>query len=139
VLISLEAWERSEGWWRRGFTETAISTWTRVNDGFLEERTGSEWVSSWRLEDVLADTDRFTDEVARFFELDVSALDRSVFARPLHGYPDGAPRPLHAFEELPADLRALLDDTDLRRVAAAYGYELAGKAGSRWRRPRRGL
>jgi hypothetical protein len=95
-----------------------------VNESFLPERGESEWVSSWRLEDVLANTDRFTAEVAGFLGLDPAALDRSVFERRVHGYPGGKRGALQTFDELEPDLRALLDEPGLRTVATAYSYEL---------------
>jgi hypothetical protein len=124
VLVSLAAWEDQQAWWRRSFTERALMRWKEVNESFLAEREGSDWVSSWRLEDLLADTDGFTDAVAPFLGLDPQALDRSVFDRPLHGYPGGKRGPLRTFDELEPDLRALLDDPQLRSVAEAYRYDL---------------
>jgi hypothetical protein len=135
VLVSLAAWEEQQAWWRRSFTERALARWREVNHSFLSEREGSDWVSSWRLEDLLADTDGFTDHVARFLDLDPAALDRSVFEKRLHGYPGGKRGALLEFEELAPELRALLDDEQLRDVAAAYGYELGPPAARS--RPRR--
>ena len=125
VLVSLAAWEEQQNWWRRSFTERAVTRWKEVNESFLGEREESDWVSSWRLEDIVADSGHFADEVARFLGLDADALDRSVFDRPLHGYPGGKRGELRTFDELAPDLRALLDAPDMRRLAAAYGYELA--------------
>jgi hypothetical protein len=124
VLVSLAAWEEQQGWWRRSMTQRAVTRWREVNESFLDHRDGSDWVLSRRLEDIVADPGRFTEEVARFFDLDPAALDGSVFDRPLHGYPDGKPREMKTFDELAPDLRALLDDPAMRTLAAAYGYEL---------------
>jgi Sulfotransferase family len=133
VLVSLAAWEEQQAWWRRSMTVRALGRWKEVNESFLKDRD-SEWVSSWRLEDVLAGTDRFTDEVARFLDLDPSALDRSVFDRPIHSYPGATRGPLRSFDELEPDLRGLLDDADLRELTAAYGYELDEASPPRRRR-----
>jgi hypothetical protein len=136
VLVSLAAWEEQRAWWRRSFTVRALGRWKEVNESFLSAREGSDWVSSWRLEDVLADTGAFTGTVARFLDLDPAALDRSVFETRLHGYPGGKRGALQTFEDLAPDLRALLDDPELRSVAAAYGYQLEPQHD---RRRRRGL
>ena len=124
VLVSLAAWEEQQGWWRRSFTLRALDRWREVNASFLDHREDSDWVLSRRLEDIVADPDRFTDEVAPFFGLDPAALDRSVFDRQIHGYPGGKRGELKTFDALAPDLRALLDDPEMRTLAAAYGYEL---------------
>jgi Sulfotransferase family len=131
VLISLDAWERGKGFWQRAFTEESVRRWRDVNDSFLVERAGSEWVSSWRFEDVVADPGAFTDAIVRFLGIDRSDLDESVFHRPLHGYPKDPRLDLRPFDELEPDLRALLDDDGLRRVAAEYGYEPPPAVGRR--------
>ena len=134
VLISLDSWERGEGFWQRAFTEETMRLWRDVNDSFLAERAGSDWVSSWRFEDVVAAPDRFTEEVASFLAIDRTDLDESVFERPMHGHPADPRKPLRPLEELEPELRVLLDDPGLRRVAEAYEYDLEPVA-----TPRRGL
>jgi Sulfotransferase family len=131
VLISLDSWERGQGFWQRASTEETMRRWRDVNDSFLAERDGSDWVSSWRFEDVVADPGRFTETIAAFLGLERRDLDESVFERPLHGYPKDPRKELRPFDELEPDLRALLDEPELRRVADAYGYELGPPAGMR--------
>ena len=134
VLVSLDSWERGEGFWQRAFTEDTMRLWRDVNDSFLPERDGSDWISSWRFEDVVAAPGDFTETVARFLSIERNDLDESVFERPLHGYPTDPRKPLRAFDELEPDLRVLLDDPGLRRIAEAYAYELEPIPA-----PRRGL
>jgi hypothetical protein len=134
VLVSLAAWEDQQAWWRRSFTERAVARWREVNESFLPVREGTDWVSSWRLEDVVADPDRFTDDVAGFLGLDPAAFDRSVFERRVHGYPGGKRGALQSFDELAFDLRALLDEPELRSVASAYDYDLGEAVSQRGRR-----
>jgi hypothetical protein len=131
VLISLDSWERGGGFWQRSFTKDTMRLWRDVNDGFLPERDGSDWVSSWRFEDVVAAPDAFMDELSRFLGIDGKDLDESVFDRPLHGYPANSRQPLRPFEELDPELRELLDDPGLRRVAEAYEYDLEPVAARR--------
>jgi Sulfotransferase family len=140
VLISLDSWERGQGFWQRSFTEESMRRWREVNDSFLPARDGSDWVSSWRFEDVTADPGRFTEEMAAFLGLKRADLDESVFDKPLHGYPADPRKELRPFEELDPDLRTLLDDPDLRRVAEAYEYALPSpsRGGLRLRRKKRG-
>jgi hypothetical protein len=131
VLVSLDSWERGQGFWQRSFTQESMRRWRDVNDSFLTERDGSDWISSWRFEDITEDPGDFTEKMAAFLALDRADLDESVFDRPLHGYPKDPRKELRPFDELDADLRALLDDADLRRVAAAYDYELEPAASRR--------
>jgi hypothetical protein len=133
VLTSLDSWERGEGFWQRAFTEETMRRWRDVNESFLGDRDGSDWVSSWRFEDVVADGGAFTEQIAGFLGIERKDLDESVFDRPLHGYPADPRKALRPFDELEPDMRALLDDEGLRRVATAYGYELAPVADSRRR------
>jgi hypothetical protein len=133
VLISLDSWERGQGFWQRSFTVESMRRWRDVNDSFLEAREGSDWITSWRFEDVTADPGGFTEEVAAFLGLERKDLDESVFDRPLHGYPADPRKELRSFDELDEDLRALLDDGDVRRVAEAYAYELPAPSRGRLR------
>lgn len=124
VLTSLEDWERTDGWWRREFTEQAIRDWVRVNESFLNARKGErDWVKSWRLEDVAADHDALVADVADLLEVEPAQLDRSLLKQKAHGYREYE-RDLVPFEGLPRDLRRLLRDSDVQSVAHAYGYEL---------------
>jgi hypothetical protein len=124
MLSSLDAWERQRGWWKREFTEKAVSDWVRINESFLGGNGAREWVESWRYEDVLAAPERFAEAVARLLDLEPARLDRTVFDRRISGYQEGdrpGPRP---FAELPPDLRSLIEGDRVRRVGAAYGYGL---------------
>jgi hypothetical protein len=121
MLVSLEHWERTERTWKREYTPIAMADWTRVNASF--EGVERPWLRSWRLEDASADPDAFLADLAGLIEVDVSSLDRSIVERPVYADTAGD-RDLKPFERLPRRVRALVRDRELRRVAAAYGYDL---------------
>ena len=125
VLASLDSWERGPHAWNRGSTVAALRDWVRVNAelGAL----GSPAVLTVRYEDVVADPEAFLAVLGAHLDLDPDGFDRHVFAVRLHatGADGTAPRALRAFADLAPDLRALLDDPELRAVAARYGYAAA--------------
>lgn len=128
ILVSLDHWERTGGW-TRAATERALGDWVAVNESFVDPPA---WVSSHRYEDIVAEPEGFARAVAAFAGLDHERLDREVFEVRVHGSgPDGRDaRDLRGFDELPAGMRGLLDRDRLRRVAGAYGYELAAVGGA---------
>jgi hypothetical protein len=121
VLMSLDEWERTAPGWDRASTRRALRDWVEVNESLVDP---PGWVASHRYEDVVAEPEAFTRELAAFVDLDHERLDRGVFEVRLHrsGASGQAPRELRAFDSLPGELRALLDDERLRLVARRYGY-----------------
>ena len=128
VLVSLDAWERSVPW-TRAATLRALSDWVAVNESFADP---PPWVASHRYERIVAEPEQFARELAAFADLDHERFDRDVFSVRVHGSGEngGEPRDLRPFRDLPPELRRLLDDPRLRRVAAAYGYDLGSPAAS---------
>jgi hypothetical protein len=120
VLASLDGWERTEGMdWPRAYTELAIGHWVQVNRSFRE--AGSQgWVLTVRYEDMVADPPAFVERVAALIGTRPRRLDAAVFDRRISG--SGTRRDLRSFDDLPADLRALLDREDVRAEANALGY-----------------
>jgi hypothetical protein len=121
VLRSLDAWERADEFWRRDFTERAMSSWRRVNASFLD--TTDPWVVSVRYESVIADPDAFIARLADLMGAASDEFDRGVFDRNVRDYGGPALAP-QLWSELPADLRSLLDDGGFRALAASYSYDL---------------
>lgn len=121
LLVSLEHWERSVDTWEREFTPIAIADWIRVNASF--EGVERSWIRSWRLEDITTTPAAFVADIAELIEVDPDDLDASLIDRPVYDETAEA-RDLKPFESLPRRIRGLLRDGELRRVAAAYGYEL---------------
>ena len=119
VLVSLIDWERHD-WWPREYTEAALRDWVAVNESF-QAAPAQPWVLSRRYEDIVADPQRFTAELAALLRTEPSQFDASVFERRVRGYAD-EDAPAVGFGELPADARALLDAPALRRAARRAGY-----------------
>jgi hypothetical protein len=125
ILRSLDDWERDAGWWDRAGTEGAIRLWARVAESFLDsDRPDAPPVLRLRYEDVVRDPAGTADAIAAHTGLDATLFDMEVFDRRIvSGQPrDG--RVLRDWAELPASMRQLLDSDDMRRLAAAYGYEV---------------
>ena len=126
ILCSLDQWERDTTWWTRQDTQWAIKDWHRVAESFLHRTPqASPPVLRLRYEDLIADPATAIETIGSHASLDPAKLDPGVFARKIHrSGPDGQrPRPVARWSALPPSLRALLDD-DLRKTAAACGYEI---------------
>jgi hypothetical protein len=127
ILRSLDLWERQYQWWSRRNTELAMRDWHRITDSFLHcTADTSPAVLCLRYEDLLTDPAEAIKLIGAHTSLDPAKFDREVFARKIHiTGPEGErPRWLADWSSLPPSLRALLDDDDIRMVAAARGYEL---------------
>lgn len=128
VLRSLEDWERHSGWTRRD-TKESLQYWRAVARSFIGTAAESHLRSlilTVRYEDLIADTRRWSAAIAEHSGLDVEEFDHSVFDNRVHitGRIGRKDRQLHEWSELPAALRALVDDEDIATVASAYGYDL---------------
>ena len=123
ILRSLDEWERGGGWWHREQTEYAIVSWLRVAESFLPGDDDPLPVLRLRYEDVVADPAGAATLIGKHTGLDPARFDPEVFARRIPGGPaqDGS-RVLRDWDDLPAAMRSLVTP-DVRRVAAAYGYD----------------
>jgi hypothetical protein len=125
ILRSLDDWERQGQWFTRRLTEYAIGFWHRVADSFLAADPGGPMpVLRLRYEDVVADPWKAAGQLAEHTGLDADRLDMTVFDHRIPGGPPREGRVPRPWEELPAEMRALLETEDSRRIAAAYGYQL---------------
>jgi hypothetical protein len=129
VLRSLADWEGHPRWTRRN-TEEALGYWLRVADSFIGSDADPflrSFILTVRYEDLIADTRRWSVAIAHHCELDEKSFDHAVFEKRVHtDVSYGAPgRELRRWPDLPASLRSLLDDEEIRRVAFAYGYDLS--------------
>ena len=125
ILRSLEVWERGE--WPRSDTEIAVRDWTRVAASFWSAATElPPWVLRVRYEDLIADPAHWCARLAEHCGLEEDLLDRRVFDRRIHavGLGGRVRRTILDWPDLPASLRALLDDDEVRRVGQACGYAL---------------
>lgn len=121
VLVSLDEWERTAPGWSRSATLRALGDWAAVNESFADP---PPWVASHRYEDVASEPEEFTRGLAEFVGIDHERIDRAVFEVRAHrtGYEGRGPRDLRAFDELPEELRLLLDDERIRPLAERHGY-----------------
>lgn len=128
VLRSLDEWETLGGW-DRGKTEESLHNWHRVAGSFVGSDTDSHlssFILRVRYEDLVRFSQAWTTAIAEHCGLAPDLLDSSVFDQRVHtaGPRGRSERPLREWSELPASLRALVDDDDLRMVALTYGYDL---------------
>jgi hypothetical protein len=128
VLRSLDEWETVGGWSRAG-TEDSLRHWHRVAGSFVGSDTDphlSGFIQRVRYEDLVRFSPAWTGAIAAHCGLDADLLDQSVFQQRVHtaGTRGRTDRSLRAWSDLPAPLRALVDDEDLRMVASTYGYDL---------------
>jgi hypothetical protein len=132
ILRSLEVWERGD--WQRADTEVAIRDWTRVGASFWSpDAEAPSWVLRVRYEDLIADPAGWCTRIAEHCGLEEELLDARVFGRRIHavGLGGRVHRNILDWADLPASMRALLDDDEVRRVGSACGYSLDHEAGSR--------
>jgi sulfotransferase family protein len=130
VLRSLDEWERTGGW-ERVNTAAALRHWLDVARSFVGTATDPHLRSftlSIRYEDLIQFSHAWTKAIAEHCALEADLLDESVFEHWVHAAgPRGrADRQLREWSDLPASLRAIVDDEELQMVASAYGYDLAG-------------
>jgi hypothetical protein len=128
VVRSLDDWERAGGWDRRD-TEGALRNWVNVAAGFAAADTDPvlrNFVLPVRYEDLVPFKQAWTKAIAGHCGLAADLLDMTVFDRRVHTVgPRGRnDRTLREWSQLPAALRALVDDDELRMVASAYGYDV---------------
>ena len=128
ILCSLDVWEREYGgWWRRRDTESTVRDWYRVADSFLHcTPEMSPAVLRLRYEDLTVDPVATSKLLGAHTSLDPAKFDLDVFGRRIHltGPHGERPRSIADWSSLSPSLRALLDDDDIRTVAAACGYDL---------------
>lgn len=128
VLRSLDEWETLGGWSRVG-TEDSLRNWHRVAASFVGSDTDphlSSFILRVRYEDLVRFSPAWTAAIAEHCGVEADLLDASVFDQRVHtaGPRGRSERPLRGWSELPASLRALLDDEDVHMVASTYGYDL---------------
>lgn len=128
VLRSLDEWENIGGWNRVG-TEDSLRNWHRVAGSFVGSDTDPHlrsFILHVRYEDLVRFSPAWTTAIAEHCGLDADLLDASVFDQRVHtaGTRGRTDRRLREWSELPASLRALVDDEDLKMVASTYGYDL---------------
>lgn len=123
ILSSIDEWERI-GNWPRSATAELMRSWQRIASSFEAETDLP--VLKLRYEDYTGDPESTIDRVAEFTDLDPKGFDPAVFDRRIHmhGASGEGTRDLRSFVDLPAEMRAFLDDADLIRTAHAYGYRL---------------
>jgi hypothetical protein len=129
VLCSLDDWERHPGWMRH-HTEDALRNWLRAAGSFVDGAIVPELrelVFTVRYEELIAEPRRWTAAIAQHCALDMAGFDLAVFGvRVRNAFKQGpTAAPLRAWRELPADMRALLDNNEIVSVAASYGYHLS--------------
>jgi hypothetical protein len=128
VLCSLDEWETLGGW-NRVSTEDSLRNWHRVAGSFVGSDTDPHlrsFILRVRYEDLVRFSPAWTAAIAEHCGLDVDLLDARVFDQRVHtaGRRGRTDRRLREWSELPASLRALVDDEDLRMIASTYGYDL---------------
>jgi hypothetical protein len=132
ILRSLEVWERGD--WPRSDTERAIRDWTHVGASFWSaDAEVPPWVLRMRYEDLVADPEHWCTRIAEHCGLEQELFDAGVFGRRIHavGLGGRVRRNILDWADLPASMRALLDDDEVRLVADACGYHLDSDPDSR--------
>jgi LPS sulfotransferase NodH len=127
ILRSLDVWERDGSGWPRSDTEVVVRDWTRVAGSFWSAPADVPgWVLRVRYEDLTSDPARWCARISEHCGLDAELLDAKVFDRRIHavGLRGRTRRDLRDWADLPASLRALLDDDEVRGAASACGYDL---------------
>ncbi|MFI5506545.1 sulfotransferase [Mycobacterium sp. NPDC051804] len=127
VLRSLDEWENLGGW-NRVKTEESLRSWHHVAGSFVGADTDPHlcsFIQRVRYEDLVHFSPAWVPAIAEHCGLEADRLDAKVFERRVHtvGTRGRTERRLREWSELPASLRALVDDEDLRMVASTYGYD----------------
>jgi hypothetical protein len=129
VASSVDEWERNRpAVWTRADTEATIAYWRYVASSLLSlDGRLREAVARFRYEDLMLDPDRFVERLAAHCGLEAELIDRDVLSRRIHrdGPKREVPRQLRRWEQLPADLRALVTAGGIPELATAYGYNFA--------------
>ena len=128
VLRSLDEWETLGGW-NRVNTEESLRNWHQVAGSFVGSDTDPHlrsFILRVRYEDLVHFSQAWITAIADHCGLDADLLDPAVFEQRVHtaGTRGRTDRRLREWSELPASLRSLIDDEDLRMVASTYGYDL---------------
>lgn len=123
ILSSIDEWE-TKGKWPRKSTEDVIASWLRVASSLMV--TQDVPILTFRYEDYTADPQRTVELLGDFAGLDPAGFDMTVFDRRIHmhGKRGEGVRELRKWEELPADMRELLDSEEIRETANAFSYDL---------------
>jgi hypothetical protein len=128
VLRSLDVWERDAGW-PRSDTEVVVADWTRVAGSFWSAPADvPPWVLRVRYEELTADPMHWCARIGEHCGLETELFDTTVFDRRIHGVGlrGRTRRDIRNWVDLPASLRGLLDDDEVRFVSDACGYQLGG-------------
>lgn len=120
VFLSLKRWELSDNWQPEWTTEV-LKRWVIINDSFEQRSRELNQLVRVKYEDMVADSDAFTDNLETFLKMSAGSLDKTVFRLKLDGTHSHAPYvPL-----------SRADEDVIRRVpgmietAMRYGYDLA--------------
>lgn len=127
VLRSLDVWERAGSGWPRSDTEVVVGDWTRVAGSFWSGSADlPPWVLRVRYEDLTSDPMRWCARIGEHCGLETDLFDTTVFDKRIHavGLRGRTRRDIRDWADLPASMRALLDDDEVRVVGAACGYDL---------------
>jgi sulfotransferase family protein len=127
VLRSLDVWERAGSGWPRSDTEVVVGDWTRVAGSFWSGPADlPPWVLRVRYEDLTSDPMRWCARIGEHCGLETDLFDTTVFDKRIHavGLRGRTRRDIRDWADLPASMRALLDDDEVRAVGAACGYDL---------------
>lgn len=129
VAVSLDAWERSGGWWRREQTARTLQLWNDINRSIADDESPAGWLRSYRYEDIVAHPVEFVREMSGFLDLPRAGFDAGVFDIKIPGR--RARVDLRPYAELPADLRSLVETPAIVATARDFGYDIPGEqAGS---------
>jgi hypothetical protein len=131
ILRSLDVWERAGGW-PRSDTEVVVGDWTRVAGSFWSASAElPPWVLRVRYEDLISDPMRWSARIGAHCGLEEDLFDAGVFDRRIHavGLRGRIRRDIRDWADLPASLRALLDDDQVRRIGSVCGYDLGSAGG----------
>ncbi|MBB5874097.1 hypothetical protein F4553_007531 [Allocatelliglobosispora scoriae] len=132
VLRSLGWWElTSGGRWKRERTVAALHSWRDINGSFLDAPDLAGTVLPIRYEDLTGDRAAVLASICAFLDLDVGAVDHGMLDDVVHApAPWGRTRRrLAPRDEVVESYAEHLEDPDLIRVAAHFGYPLTASEG----------